>query len=135
LSDQPFEQTSLLPPTRAEKAASDRRRRSQDPCWEALIRATGAHPTAERVLLNVGLKAIRAACLDEGIPFENIPSEIERRAEAYRKVFPSCAITPMALAKHWCRVLGEATRFAAGVTVEEQTLARLRHNAHGEVAL
>lgn len=126
LSDEPYEQTSLLPPTPHELRASVRRRRSQDPCWEALIRATNAHPTMERDLLNVGLKGIRASCLDEGIPFENIPAEIELRAAAYRKVFPNCTITPVALAKHWRRVVAEAARRAAGVTVEEQALNRMR---------
>jgi len=101
-----------------------------DHCWETLIQVTGANPYVNRGKLNTALRGIRLACADEGIAKEQIPGEIERRAAAYRKMFAGLTLTPMALATHWFRVVG-----ADKLSVEEQALARLRHTAHGEVAL
>lgn len=128
MTDVQYEQQSLLPLTDAQKRQQTRRRRSEDPCWEALIRATKASPAVERDILNVALKAIKAVCERDGIV--DVPSEIERRAAAYQAMMPNCMLTPMALAKHWNRVL-----LSAPVSAEQAAISALRSSTHGEVRL
>ena len=128
-----WEQTSLLPPTPAELRERQKRRNSQDPCWEALLRATGANPTAERVRLNMALKIIRNCSIDrEHLDPSVIPSEIERRAILYRRAFPKCTITPMALAKHWLRVSDEAEKPESR---EMALIQRMREQSRREALL
>lgn len=105
--------------------------RPLDECWEALVSETQAVPEIERGALNTALRAIRAVCHREGIHPDCIPQEIHLRADAYRRTFPNCSVTPMALAKHWKRVMVNNT----SATVEEQALARLRHTTHGGITL
>ena len=104
--------------------------RPLDLCWEALVDETRAVPEIERGQLNVALRAIRACCQRDGIHPDSVPQEIHLRAAAYRRTFKNCSLTPMALAKHWQRVMVNQT-----TSVEEQTLQRLRHTSHGEIAL
>lgn len=82
--------------------------RRVDLAWETLVRETGSNPHVERGELNTALKAIRAACADEGIDEADIPAAIERRAMEYRLMFPRLAMTSMALARHWFRVVTTA---------------------------
>lgn len=82
--------------------------RPRDLAWEALVRATHANPHMERGKLNAALKAIREAAHGpggEGIHPDELPAEIERRADAYRDKWPNLTLTPTALATHWFRVL------------------------------
>lgn len=104
--------------------------RPVDECWEALVDETQAVPEVERGALNQALRAIRAVCSREGIHPDSIPQEIHLRADAYRRTFPNCSVTPMALAKHWKRVM-----IRPQASVEEQALAALRHPTHGSVTL
>lgn len=129
MNDQ-YEQQSLLPLTPAQERQQARRRRSEDPSWEALIRATNASPAVERDVLNVALKAIKAVCERDGIDPSAIPAEIDTRAAAYRRMMPNCMLTPMALAKHWCRVMAPTS-----LSSEEATFAALRSTTHGAVQL
>ncbi len=92
--------------------------RPTDEAWEALVRETLAHPDLERGQLNTALRAIRKAAAEEGI--EDVPGEIRRRADGYRATFPNCSLTPIALAKHWYRVV------APPVSSVTATLDRLR---------
>jgi hypothetical protein len=103
-----------------------------DPCWETLVEETHATPEIERGALNTALRAIRAACERDGIHPDDVPQEIRLRAEAYRRAYAPCALTPMALAKHWRRVMVSTP---TNMTVEEQTLTRLRSASHGPVTL
>lgn len=108
--------------------------RQRNVCWDALVEVTGANEDFTAGRIAAALKGIRAAALKEGfVSDEDIAEEIGRRAQAYRTCFPACPLTPTALATHWKRVVVEAARRT--LTVEEQTLARLRHTTHGEVAL
>jgi hypothetical protein len=79
---------------------------SRDLCWEALVEATGAKVDQERGALNAALKSIR----DEmpGLEDETLAEEIRFRARSYRRAWPTAALTPMALAKHWNRIQMEA---------------------------
>ena len=79
--------------------------RARDLAWEALVRETAANPAVERGQLNVALKGIREAAYSEGLTEEGIPEEIRLRAAAYRQTFAGLTLTPMALAKHWFRVM------------------------------
>lgn len=79
--------------------------RPPDLAWEALVKETAANPAVERGQLNVALKAIREAAQTEGLHPDDLPHEIELRAARYREAFPGLTLTPMALAKHWFRVL------------------------------
>lgn len=100
--------------------------RPTDLCWEALVQETNAHPDLERGTLNAALKAIRQAAEYEGLAPDSIPDEIHLRAQAYRdcKTLGDCLLTPMALAKHWFRVVAQQAN--AKQSVEQQTIARLR---------
>lgn len=104
--------------------------RQPDPCWEALVEETRAVVEVERGTLNKALAAIRAASQREGILPEDVPNEIRLRARAYRSVMNGCTLTPMALAKHWYRVVG-----APSVSAEQQAINSLRHPEHGSVTL
>jgi hypothetical protein len=87
----------------------------------------------ERGQLNTALRAIREAAFSEGlVDDEAIAAEIPLRAQAYRAKMPNCSLTPTALAKHWFRVMVSTP---TNLTVEEQTLARLRSASHGSVTL
>lgn len=95
--------------------------RERDLAWETLVRETAANPAIERGALNTALKAIREAALTEGLTEEGIPEEIRLRANAYRDTFPGLTLTPIALAKHWFRVMVKPdTR-----TLEQRTLEGL----------
>lgn len=124
-----YEQQSLLPLTPAQERQQARRRRSEDPSWEALIRATNASPAVERDVLNVALKAIKAVCERDGIEPSAIPAEIDTRAAAYKRMMPNCMLTPMALAKHWNRVL------TASVSSEQAAISALRSAQYGSVQM
>lgn len=84
--------------------------RKRDLAWEALVRVTHANQHMERGRLNAALKGIRACWEDEGGLPEDLPEEIERRAEAYHVMWPMLTLTPTALATHWIRVVAERTR-------------------------
>lgn len=95
--------------------------RAIDPVWEALVEETQAVPEVERGSLNTARKAILAVCQREGILPEDVPKEIKVRAAAYRHVMGGCTLTPMALAKHWCRVVGPSAQ-----TSEQAAITQLR---------
>ena len=78
---------------------------ARDHSWDALVDVTQAQPHLERGALNKALKVIRDAAQTEGLKEEDIPLEIRRRAAAYRRTYPQMAMTPIALAKHWFRVI------------------------------
>lgn len=105
--------------------------RTTDECWEALVEETQAVPEIERGALNTALRAIRACCLRDGIHQDSIPEEIRIRARAYRTVMGHCTLTPMALAKHWNRVLARSVP----VSPTQATMNALRHPKHGDVQL
>lgn len=79
--------------------------RKKDEAWDALVEVTHANPAMEKGKLGVALRAIREACLREGIHADSVPAEIRLRADAYGRTFPGLTITPTALATHWFRVL------------------------------
>ena len=79
----------------------------QDLAWEAIVKATRANPAFERGRIATALSAIRECCQLDGIPEEDVPGEIELRAQYYREKWPHLDITPTALARHWYRVLPE----------------------------
>jgi ABC-type arginine transport system permease subunit len=91
--------------------------RERDLAWEALVKETAANPAVERGVLNAALKGIREAAYSEGLTEEGIPEEIRLRAIAYRQAFPGLTLTPMALAKHWFRVMVTPEQAAATVDV------------------
>lgn len=78
-----------------------------DKAWEALVRATKANPHASRGQLNTALKAIREAWVDDGLLEDDLPEEITRRAEQYRRMWSHLTLTPMALSVHWYRLAPE----------------------------
>jgi hypothetical protein len=106
--------------------------RPLDPVWEALIEETQAVPEMERGALNTARRAILAVCQREGIHPDDVPKEIRIRAQAYRDhpTFSRCALSPTALAKNWCRVVGPTAQ-----TSEQQAFAALRSASHGSVTL
>jgi hypothetical protein len=104
--------------------------RAIDPVWEALVEETQAVPEVERGPLNVARKAIIAASTREGILPEDLPNEIRVRAKAYRLCMGDCTLTPMALAKHWRRVVGPSAQ-----TSEQAAFTALRSASHGNVTL
>lgn len=79
--------------------------RKNDEAWDVLVEVTQANPAMEKGKLGVALRAIREACLRDGIHADSIPAEIRLRAAAYHVTFPGLTITPTALATHWFRVL------------------------------
>jgi hypothetical protein len=81
--------------------------RPPDLAFEALVRVTHANEHMERGRLNAALKGIRACWQDEGGLPEDLPQEIERRADAYQAKWPTLTLTPMALATHWVRVVAQ----------------------------
>lgn len=81
--------------------------RAPDLAFEALEEATDSNRHIERGKLNTALAAIRACWHDEGGLPEDLPTEIHRRADAYRNKWPMLTITPTALASHWKRVVSQ----------------------------
>ncbi len=81
--------------------------RPPDPAWDTLVRVTLANPDMERGKLNTALKAIKAAWQREGGLPDDLPREIELRADAYHAVWPMLTLTPTALATHWHRVMAK----------------------------
>lgn len=79
--------------------------------WDALVEATGANEDFSDGRIAAALKGIRAAATKEGfVDDAAIAEEIPRRARAYRQCFPTCSLTPTALAAHWKRVVLEPSR-------------------------
>ena len=116
------EQIELLPRRRAV--------RKTDLSWEALVRETAANPSVDRVRLNVALKAIRQASAREGIEGdEAVASEIAVRAAAYRRVMNGCTLTPIALARHWCRVMVQFSPPPAPLTRQQIAFQQARMGA------
>lgn len=81
--------------------------RPPDPAWDTLVQVTLANPDMERGKLNTALKAIKAAWQREGGLPDDLPREIELRADAYHAVWPMLTLTPTALATHWHRVMAK----------------------------
>ena len=80
--------------------------RQRNLSWDALVEATGANEAFSDGRIAAALKGIRAAAQKEGfVDDEEVALEIPRRAKAYQECFPSCALTPTALATHWMRVI------------------------------
>jgi hypothetical protein len=96
--------------------------REPDLAFEALERVTHANRAMERGKLNTALKAIKDAWHREGGLPEDLPWEIELRADAYRKKWPGITLTPTALATHWFRVVAEQTG-------QQQALDELRRES------
>jgi len=77
----------------------------ENPAWDALVRETKANPHFSSGRIASALKAIRSACVADGIPEEDWPKEIEARAAMYREMWPTMPLTPTSLASNWYRVL------------------------------
>ena len=77
----------------------------QGHAWAALVRSTAVDERMERGRIAVAFQAIRRAHLSDGLREEDLPAEIEWRAELYRHKWPELTLTPTALARHWYRVL------------------------------
>lgn len=97
--------------------------RAPDLAFEALVRATNAVVEMERGKINVALKAIRSAWEREGGMPEDLPKEIELRADAYRNMWPMLTLTPTALATHWYRVM---TQRQPTKTSQQQAIDELK---------
>ena len=80
--------------------------RERDLSFEALVEVTGANISAERGALNRALMEIRSEMEDVDDP--DLAEEIRFRAAAYRRAWPTVALTPTALSKHWSRIQMEA---------------------------
>ena len=82
--------------------------RARDVLFDALAIAEGSDPkqlTAPAAKkIGVALAQIKAVSPDVG------PSEIQSRARAYRRLYPTAALTAMALAGHWAKLGGSAPR-------------------------
>lgn len=100
--------------------------RPPDLAWEALVRVTYANEAMERGKLNTALKAIRICWEQEGGLPEDLPQEIERRAEAYHSAWPMLALTPTALAVHWKRVMAQPS----GGVGSRRAINELREEGH-----
>ena len=96
--------------------------RKPDPDFDALVKVTNANVNMERGRLNITLQAIRAAWQQEGGLPEDLPTEIENRANAYRALWPTMALTPTALAVHWKRVIVEGSK----ASPQEQAMDELK---------
>lgn len=97
--------------------------RQRNVCWDALVEVTGANEDFSDGRIAAALKGIRAAAIKEGfVDDASIAEEIPRRARAYRECFPSCSLTPTALAAHWRRVMVEPAR----VSPQQQALQQAR---------
>lgn len=81
--------------------------RQPDLAWEALVRVTNANEEMERGRLNTALRAIKIAWEKEGGLLEDLPREIELRADSYHAMWPMLTLTPTALATHWYRVVAQ----------------------------
>ena len=85
--------------------------RVRDECFEALIELSGCEPSEVtkdmRGSVNRALKSIREVTPDLS------PAEIQRRAAAYRSLYPKATLTATALAKHW-PVLGQKKEESGG---------------------
>jgi hypothetical protein len=99
--------------------------RQPDLAFEALERVTHSNRMMERGKLNTALKAIRYAWAQEGGLPEDLPWEIELRAEAYHRKWPGLTLTPTALATHWFRVVAEQSG-------HQQALNELRREGHDQ---
>ena len=80
--------------------------RPADPLWDAMIAACRIDPTtltgSERGRINKALKELREVGAT--------PTDIERRATAYRKKYPDAAITPTALTGNWSQLTTTTAR-------------------------
>lgn len=92
--------------------------RPRDHAFEALAEVTAADPAVARGELNAALRDIRKQMPDLAPVNESylLGAEIHERAKMYRAVFPSTALTPTALAKHWTRVKEESAKLKRGGT-------------------
>lgn len=89
--------------------------------WDALVEVTGATPEFSDGRIAAALKGIRAAASNDGIEGDELlASEIRVRAEAYRRCFPSCSLTPTALASNWRRVMTESISAAPAARILQQ---------------
>lgn len=99
--------------------------RQRDLAWETLVRVTHANEALERGKLNAALKGIKEAWQTEGGLPQDLPQEIERRAGAYHRMWPTMTLTPMALAVHWLRIAASQARKSP----QEQAIDELRKEA------
>lgn len=76
-----------------------------DLAFEALAEVTGTDWNVGRGELNKALASIREQFGRDNEEF--LPAEIRHRAQLYRSVFTGAALTPLALSKHWLRVVEE----------------------------
>jgi hypothetical protein len=78
--------------------------RAKDPIWDALLAVCGLKDstptTSERGAWNKAVQSLRAV--------NATPSEIQARAIAYRKKWPSVSLTPTALARRWSECVAKA---------------------------
>jgi hypothetical protein len=82
----------------------------QDLSFETLVEVTSATVSSERGALNSALKQIREASPD--LDDADLAVLIRMKATQYRAAYPSVALTPTALAKHWGRVEVEQPKAA-----------------------
>lgn len=95
--------------------------RQPDLAFEALERVTSANRVMERGKLNKALAAIRYAWEKEGGLLDDLPWEIELRADAYRRKWPGLTLTPTALATHWFRVMERSPQEQAFDDLRKET--------------
>jgi hypothetical protein len=93
----PVEPTTPRPAEKTLK--TPRPARPRDPLFDALARTCNSAPEGmtptECKACGVALSEIRKASPDL------TPSEIDRRAESFRRKFPNASVTPNALKRHW----------------------------------
>ena len=82
--------------------------RPRDLVFDALVEVTGATIASERGTLNVARQGIKEQMPDADD--DEIANEIRYRAGVYREMWPSMALTPTALLKHWERIPLEAPK-------------------------
>jgi len=91
---------NFMAPGSAERETKPRKPRAPDPIWDALVAACGVDTTSMP-------DSARSACNGAVAQLRRIgaePSEILRRAEAFRRHWPQVTLTPTALVRRWSEV-------------------------------
>lgn len=89
--------------------------RARDYAFEALAEVTASDPAVARGALNAALRDIRRQTPELEDSYL-LSAEIHERAKLYAQVWPTAALTPTALSKHWLRLPEEAKKLKRGGT-------------------
>ena len=88
---------------REQSAPADKQQRERNPIWDTVCDVcgvdSGALTKTISTLIGRAVKEIKEASPDV------TPDMIRRKAAAYRKQYPDCALTVSALMKHWSTLL------------------------------